>query len=115
MGSPRGTAGTAGEVPAGAGALRRHSTVWVEELTTRTRSCWGGARELAASLVGKGQRETRKQAQPKGARLGRRFMEVTVLGCHGRRAAGKSTSAWPDLADPIGSTPGLCQLWLLKF
>lgn len=33
-------------------------------------SCWPGARELAASLGGKAQTETPKQAQPKGAGLG---------------------------------------------
>lgn len=36
-------------------------------------------------------------------------------GCHGRRAAGKSIAAQPDPADPIGSAPGVCHMWLLKF
>lgn len=53
--------------------------VWVEELTTHTRSCWRGARELAAGLGGKEQREAPKQAHPEGARLGRRWQSLAAM------------------------------------
>lgn len=82
-----------------------------EELTTRTRSCWRGARELAAGPgARKKQKETLKQAQPKEAGLGRGCLwrpPWSVAAMAGGQQ-GEPIVAQPNTADPVRSASGVC-------
>lgn len=62
-------AGTAS--PGVLGQLGAGGAARLEEFTTHARSCWRRAQELASGPGRKKQNKTLKQAQPKGARMGR--------------------------------------------
>lgn len=62
-------AGTAS--PGVLGQLGAGRSARLEEFTTHARSCWRRAQELASIPGRKKQNKTLKQAQPKGARMGR--------------------------------------------
>lgn len=102
----------------GQGSLGTHSVAGPEELTTRTRSCWRGARELAAGPgARKKQKEALKQAQPKGSSLGRgclwrppRSMAAMVGG-----QQGKPIVTQPNPADPVRRASGVCHTQWCKF
>lgn len=100
--------------PTGAGAIWRHCTVRVEELTTRTQLLARGP-GAGSQPGGESTDRNTKTGTTQGGRAGDgALMQVAGLGCHGRRAAGKCSTAQPDPADPTGGAPGACHVWLLK-
>lgn len=108
--------------PMGQRAQRVTSPQGLGHLETLHRMGGGALTQLLARGPGAGSQPGGKNGEkhqnrhkPRGRAGERALMEVALLGCHGRRAAGKSIPAWPEPADPIDSAPGLCQIRLLKF